>query len=101
MSSRGTLATAKAYTTDETTIMSFVCSHTCKRGVVFYLYATTAGSAKIYYIDQSDNERLMSTTSVSATDLTVVSFDFPISKVKLTYEGTASGGTIEAEGRGH
>lgn len=98
---RGTTVSAKTYTTGETDVLSFGCSHNIRSGTVFYLYATTAGSAKVYYKDPSGSYRLLSTTSTSATDLTVISFTFPISECKLTYTGTSSGGTINAEGRGY
>jgi hypothetical protein len=73
MASRGTTETAKAYTT----------------------------SATFSYIDSADNVRTLQTTTCAANDLTTVTFNFPISRVRLAYQGTSSGGTINAEGRGH
>ena len=81
--------------------MTFVCPHTSKRGVVFFLFPTTAGTATVSYVDQNDAERTISTTACAANDMTVITFSFPISKVKLEYRGTSSGGTLTAEGRGH
>lgn len=101
MASRGTTEASKAYTTSPTTIMEFDCPHTSKRGVVFFLYPSTAGTATFSYVDPAGNARAMQTTSCAANDLTTVSFDFPISKVRLAYQGTSSGGNISAEGRGH
>lgn len=101
MASRGTTETAKAYTTSATTIMEFDCPHTAKRGVVFFLYPSTAGTATFSYIDSADNVRTLQTTTCAANDLTTVTFNFPISRVRLAYQGTSSGGTINAEGRGH
>jgi len=101
MSARGTTVSGKAYTTSDTSIMSFTCPHTSKRGVVFFLYPTTVGTATISYVDVDGNERTMQTTACAADDLTTITFNFPISKVLLEYKGTSSGGTIDAEGRGH
>ena len=101
MASRGSYEASKAYTTSATTILEFECPHTSKRGVVFFLYPSTAGTATFSYIDPSDNVRTLQTTSCAANDLTAVTFNFPISKVRLAYQGTSSGGNISAEGRGH
>ncbi len=101
MAVRGTTVSGKAYTTSDTDILEGQCPHTAKRGTVFYIFATTAGTAKVHYEDPSGTFRELQSTSVSANDLTTVSFPFPISKFKLTYVGTSSGGTINAEGRGH
>ena len=97
---RGTTASGKAYTTSATDILEGVCPRTARRGVVFYVYASTAGTAKIHYKDPSGTFRELESQSVSANDLTAIAFGFPISEFKLTYEGTSSGGTVNAEGRG-
>ena len=101
MAARGSYEASKSYTTSATTILEFECPHTSKRGVVFFLYPSTAGTATFSYLDPAGNARAMQTTSCAANDLTTVSFDFPISKVRLAYQGTSSGGNISAEGRGH
>ena len=101
MSSRGTIEESKSYTTSITTIMEFDCPHTSKRGVVFYVFATTAGTATISYIQKDGTARELSTVSCAASDLTTIPFNFPISRVRLSYTGTSSGGTVYAEGRGH
>ena len=101
MAVRGTTVSGKAYTTDETDILEGQCPHTSKNGTVFYVYASTAGTAKVYYEDPSGAYRELKSESISATDLTAIAFGFPVSKFKLTYEGTSSGGTVNAEGRGY
>ena len=98
---RGTTEAGKAYTTDETDILFFQCPHNVRTGVVFFIYASTAGTAKVYYKDPGGTYRLAQTgTAVAANDLTTIRFPFPISETKLTYEGTSAGGTVNAEGRG-
>jgi len=101
MASRGSFEAAKSYTTSPTTILEFDCPHTSKRGVVFFLYPSTVGTATFSYVDPAGNARTMQTTACAANDLTTVTFNFPISKVRLAYQGTSSGGNISAEGRGH
>ena len=96
---RGTTVSAKAYTTSDTDILSFQASHRIKQGTVFYIYPSTVGTAKVHYKDPSGTYREMQSTSCAANDLTVISFDFPISDCKLTYVGTSAGGTVNAEGR--
>ena len=98
---RGTTEAAKAYTTSATTIMEFDCPHTSKRGVVFFLFPSTAGTATFSYVEPDGTALTMQTTACDANDLTTVTFNFPISRVRLAYQGTSSGGTINAEGRGH
>ena len=99
---RGTTVSGKAYTTDETDILSFECSHRTKEAVVFFIYASTVGTAKVYYKDPGGTYRLAQAgTAVAANDLTTIRFPYPISVCKLTYEGTSAGGTIEAEGRSY
>lgn len=98
---RGTTVSGKAYTTDETDILSFQCSHNIRTGTVFFIFASTAGTAKIYYKDPGGTYRqAQDAITVAANDLTTIRFPFPISETKLTYEGTSAGGTINAEGRG-
>ena len=97
---RGTTESGKSYTTDETDILSFQCSHNIRTGVVFFIYPSTVGTAKVYYKDPSGTYRLAQDgTACAANDLTTVRFPYPISECKLTYEGTSSGGTVNAEGR--
>ena len=98
---RGTTVSGKAYTTDETDILSFQCSHNIRTGTVFFIFASTAGTAKIYYKDPGGTYRqAQDAITGAANDLTTIRFPFPISETKLTYEGTSAGGTINAEGRG-
>lgn len=101
MASRGTTESAGVYTTSATRIMEFDCPHTAKRGVVFFLFPSTVGTATFSYVDPAGNVRALQTTACAANDLTTVTFNFPISRVRLDYQGTSSGGTIAAEGRGH
>ena len=101
MASRGSFEAAKSYTTSITTIIETVMPHTCKRGLVAFLYPSTVGTATFSYIDPAGNARTAQTTSCAANDLTIVTFDFPISQVRLSYTGTSSGGNISAELRGH
>ena len=98
---RGTTVSGFTYTTDETDILSFQCSHNIRTGTVFFIWATTVGTAKVYYKDPAGTFRLAQEgVAVAANDLTTVRFPYPISECKLTYEGTSSGGTVNAEGRG-
>lgn len=98
---RGTTEAGKAYTTDETDILFFQCPHNVRTGVVFFIFASTAGTAKVYYKDPGGTYRqAQDAVTVAANDLTTIRFPFPISETKLTYEGTSSGGTVNAEGRG-
>ena len=96
---RGTTVSAKAYTTSDTDILSFQASHNIKQGTVFYIFASTVGTAKVHYKDPSGTYREAQSTAVAANDLTIISFPFPISDCKLTYVGTSAGGTVNAEGR--
>ena len=97
---RGTTVSGKAYTTSDTDILEVGAPRFVKRGIVFYVYPSTVGTAKIHYKDPSGTFREMQSTACAANDLTTIVFDFPISEVKLTYVGTSSGGTVNAEGRG-
>ena len=101
MTKRGVTVSGKAYTTSDTDILEGQCPHTAKRGCVFYIFASTAGTAKIHYKDPSGTFREMRSEAVAANDLATIAFGFPISEFKLTYAGTSSGGTVNAEGRGH
>ena len=101
MASRGSYEAAKAYTTSITTIIDTTCPHTCKRGLVAFIYPSTVGTATFSYVDPAGNARVMQTTACAANDLTTVTFDFPISQVRLSYTGTSSGGNVSAEVRGH
>ena len=98
---RGTTVSGKSYTTSDTDILEFGAPRFTKKGVVFFIYPSTVGTAKVHYKDPSDTWRLLQSTACAANDLTAITFDFPISECKLTYIGTSSGGTINAEGRGH
>jgi len=98
---RGTTVSGSAYTTDETDVLTFQCPHSVRSATVFFIFATTAGTAKIYYKDPSGAYRLAQEgTAVAANDLTTIRFPYPISEGKVTYEGTSSGGTVNAEARG-
>ncbi len=101
MAVRGTTVSAKAYTTDETDILEVQCPHTSKRGVFFTVYPSTVGTARVYYKDPGGTYRLFRTEAASADDLLTIAIAYPLSEMKLTYEGTSSGGTVNAEGRGH
>ena len=57
MATRGTTVSGKAYTTSQTDILEGQCPHTAKRGTVFYIFATTAGTAKVHYEDPSGTYR--------------------------------------------
>ena len=98
---RGSTVSAKAYTTSDTDILEFGSPRWVRQGVVFYVYPSTVGTAKIHYKDPSGTYREAQTTACAANDLTIISFPFPISECKLTYVGTSAGGTINAEGRGY
>jgi|TARA_Y100000114_G_C11648970_1_gene273168 hypothetical protein len=100
MAVRGVTVSGKAYTTSQTDILEGQCPHTAKRGAVFFVFATTAGTAKVHYKDPGGTFRELESQAVAANDLTAIAFGFPISEFKLTYVGTSSGGTINAEGRG-
>ena len=97
---RGTTASGTAYTTSATDILQGSCPRSARRGIVFYVFATTAGPAKVHYKDPSGTFRELESQSVGANDLTAIAFGFPITEFKLTYQGTSSGGTVNAEGRG-
>ncbi len=97
---RGSTVSGKAYTTSNTDILEFGAPRFVRTGVVFYIYASTVGTAIVHYKDPSGTFREMQSTACAANDLTTIVFDFPISELKLTYKGTSSGGTVNAEGRG-
>ena len=96
---RGTTVSGKAYTTSQTDILEGTSPRTTRRGCGFYVFATTAGTAKVHYKDPSGTFREMKSEAVAANDLLTIAFGFPISEFKLTYVGTSSGGTVNAEGR--
>ena len=97
---RGSTVSGEAYTTSDTDILEFGSPRFVKQGVVFYVYASTAGTAKIHYKDPSGTFRELKSEACAANDLTTIAFGFPITECKLTYVGTSSGGTVNAEGRG-
>ena len=98
---RGTTAVGTAYTTSETDIFSFQCNRNIRSGVFFSIYPTTAGTAKVYYKDPGGTFREHTSISCAANDLTWIHFPYPISETKMTYQATATGGTLNAEGRGY
>ena len=63
MASRGSYEAAKSYTTSITTIIETTMPHTCKRGLVAYLYPSTVGTATFSYIDPAGNVRTLQTTA--------------------------------------
>ena len=97
---RGSTVSAKAYTTSDTDILEFGSPRFVRSGIVFYVYPSTVGTAKVHYKDPSGTFREMQSTACAANDLTTIVFDFPITECKLTYVGTSAGGTVNAEGRG-
>jgi len=96
---RGAHYSATVETTDEQTSFNVYRSGQGRRGLVLFCYASAAGTMKSYWVTPDGAERLLDTTTVSATTTTVTDFDYSLPQIKVTW--TSDSGTsltVEIEG---
>ena len=95
---RGVSETAVATSTNIVTILTSASMRNEHRGMVFFVYSDVAGSATIDYEQPNGTFRLLQTTAVSATTLTVIDFDFHLARGRLRFTTTSGTGVVDAEG---
>jgi len=96
---RGAHYSATVATTAEQTSFNVYRSGQGRRGLVLFCYASAAGTMKSYWVTPDGEERLLDTTTVSATTTTVTDFDYSLPQIKVTW--TSDSGTsltVEIEG---
>jgi len=96
---KGAHYSATVATTAEQTAFNVYRSSQGQRGLVLFCYASAAGTMKTYWVTPDGAERLLDTTSVSATTTTVTDFDYSLPQIKVTWTSSSGSSlTVELEG---
>ena len=91
----GATYSATLATTDETSTVTVFASSGARRGCTFFVHsASVAGTAKVYYVDPSGNEREMDSQAYAANTLLVLDYDFIMPKAILKVTGGSGSSTV-------
>ena len=72
-----------------------------RRGLTAFVHSSQAGTAKVYYVDQSSNAREIGSQALSADDFVVFDFDYPVPEAKVTFNADSGSGTVIVEAFGY
>ena len=98
---QGVVYTETLATGSETATVTLQATSGAIRGCTFFVSSdNVAGTAKLYYVTPTGEERLIQSTSITAgATAEVLDFDFPIPQCGLKWTGaSASSTTVFVEG---
>jgi hypothetical protein len=84
--------------TSAITLFEFSSRRGQSSGWTVYVFATTAGTLEVFYLDQNGVERSLQTQAVTASTLAVLNFQFGLPRARAKFIPSSQPGTVTAEG---
>ena len=85
-------------TAESAPLINVDSNHTTERGVNYFVFSDTGGTARVYYVDPSGNRRELSSQTIMADTLTVMDFDFRTPQSDITFDPNTQPAVVSIEG---